>query len=287
MKILITGTGGFIAGNVATWLEKNTSHTIIGTYRNRKPKKGNYQTVQCDLFLNPEKLKEIDFDVVVHFASQMYGEDIKDFLDNTVQATRNLLEIAEEKQVDRFIYMSTISICGETEGVITEEARRINQRDYEMVKWIGERLVACSTIKNKTCIRLPRVLGPDVDYSAVWLPKVSDMIRKGEEIKYYNPDSPYNTLLHVDSLARFIFDIIEERIKDDVYVLGADEPMTILTILEFLKKGLNSDSVLTEVQVDAPDRCHSVDISKAKKAGYVSDTVQEVLEKYVDDMRGE
>ena len=171
MKVLVTGAGGFIASNVAEWLVKNFECEIFGTYRNRKPSGRSFSCVCCDLYHEPEILEELEFDAVIHFASQLYGENIREFLDNTVQATMNLIDAAERKNVKKFIYISTISVCGETKGTISENSARINQNDYEITKWIGERLLEDANFEEKIVIRLPRVLGKGIDLTAPWLPK--------------------------------------------------------------------------------------------------------------------
>lgn len=288
MQILITGAGGFIANNIADWLQHNSDHEIIGIYRNKKPLSQSFPCICCDLYREPEVLKKLQFDVVIHFASQLYGDNMRDFLDNTVQATRNILDIAKSKGVKSFIYISTISVCGETKGIINEQTERINLNDYELTKWIGERLLEDTEFEKKTIIRLPRVLGKGIDYSAPWLPKISYHIMKGKDVSYYNPDLKYNALIHTDDLSRFINYILHNSTDiSGTYVLGSEKEMTILEILEFLKEEFHSKSELIEVETKGENRCHSVDISKVKNTGFKPDTVKHVLEKYIDDMKGD
>lgn len=288
MKVLVTGAGGFIANNIANLLQKSPGYEVIGTYRRNRPlREAVSQCICCDLCQAPEKLMGLQFDAVVHFASQLYGSGIRGFLDNTVQATRNLIDIAECKGVQRFIYISTISVCGETRGVIDERSDRINLNDYEAAKWIGERLLEDSRLGGKVIIRLPRVLGKGIDLAAPWLPKVSYSILKGEDVTYYNPGMKYNALVHTDGLFQFITHILQGRgSKDGIYMLGSEGEMTILEILTFLKERFHSRSELVKVEATGADRCHSIDISKAKAAGFEADTVQGVLEKYVRDLKG-
>lgn len=285
MKVLITGVGGFIANNVAEWLYSNSEHEIIGTYRKSKPKSKGFKSFQCDLYSDPEKISDYKFDVVVHFASQLYGSDIKEFLDNTVQATRNILNIAERMEIKKFIYISSISVCGETRGVISETSDYINLNDYEMTKLIGERLLEDSKIEEKIVLRLPRVLGKGIDYSAPWLPKVSYDIMQSQKVFYYNPSMKYNALIHTNDLAQFILYLINDEVGSDVYMLGAKDEMSILEILEFLKEKLHSTSELIEVEKKGVDRCHLIDVSKAKKAGFKPKMVKDILERYVQDMK--
>lgn len=288
MKVLVTGAGGFIASNVAEWLVKNFECEIFGTYRNRKPSGRSFSCVCCDLYHEPEILEELEFDAVIHFASQLYGENIREFLDNTVQATRNLIDAAERKNVKKFIYISTISVCGETKGTISENSARINQNDYEITKWIGERLLEDANFEEKIVIRLPRVLGKGIDLTAPWLPKVSYSILQNEDVFYYNPELKYNALIHTDDLSGFIYHILSEKENlSGIYLLGSEDEITVLEILKILKSGFQSKSKLIEVEPRGANRCYSVDITKAKAAGFRADTVRNVLKKYIKDMEEE
>lgn len=290
MKVLITGVGGFIANNIANWLYEHSEHEIIGTYRYHEPIDAAYPYIQCDLLTDPVPIKNLQFDAVIHFASQLYGDNIKTFLDNTVQVTRNILDIANRKNIKKFVYISSVSVCGETNGIINENSDRINQNNYEITKWIGEKLLLESDIciNDKIILRLPRVLGKGIDYSAPWLPRISYSIMKNEDIKYYNPELKYNVLIHTDNLAEFINHIIEQdRNFNDTYVLGSKEEMSVLDILNYLKENLHSKSNLIEIAISTTNRCHLVDISNAKYAGFKADTVKNVLDKYIKDMKGD
>lgn len=288
MKILITGAGGFIARNVAEWLCKNSNYTILGTYRNNKPQTVEFECIECDLYRDSQKIINLEYDAVIHFASQLYAETIKTFLDNTVQVTRNVIDIAQYKGIKKFIYISSISVCGETEGVISENSKRINQNDYELTKWIGERLLEDSDIEEKVVIRLPRVLGKEIDYSASWLPNVSYRIMKNQIITYYNPHLQYNALIHTDGLAQFILHVLNSSQFDSgTYMLGAQNSLSILDILEILKRELHSKSELIEITAKGINRCSLIDITKAKNAGFLPDTVENTLRKYVNDMKGD
>ena len=177
------------------------------------------------------------------------------------------------KNVKKFIYISTISVCGETKGTISENSARINQNDYEITKWIGERLLEDANFEEKIVIRLPRVLGKGIDLTAPWLPKVSYSILQNEDVFYYNPELKYNALIHTDDLSGFIYHILSE--------------ITVLEILKILKSGFQSKSKLIEVEPRGANRCYSVDITKAKAAGFRADTVRNVLKKYIKDMEEE
>ena len=286
MKILITGVGGFVANNIAEWLRCHSEHEVIGIYRSKEPCFGAFHSVCCDLYKQCQAIDNLDFEVVIHFASQLYGDNIKLFLDNTVQASRNLLNISEEKKVKTFIYISSISVCGETKGIIDEKSDRINQNDYEITKWIVERLLEDAKIENKIILRLPRVLGKGIDYTAPWLPKLSYDIMQNQKISYYNPDLKYNALIHTDNLGMFIKNILlMDKKWNGTYVLGSEGEMSIIDIMNFLKYKLSSKSDFVKTEPKEINRCHLVDISKAKEAGFKAETVREVLSKYVADMR--
>lgn len=84
--VLITGIGGFIGQNVAEYFRKN-GMDVIGIFHNTKP------TIHCsELFFCDLSNESIDeyleykgkVDAIIHFAGQMTGNKIRDYLDNTI-----------------------------------------------------------------------------------------------------------------------------------------------------------------------------------------------------------
>lgn len=289
MTVLVTGAGGFIGQNVARYLSKHGIE-VIGIYREHVPTRCMYRTFRCDLvkdslesILIQENIKQID--AVIHFAGQMQGKQICDYLDNTIESTRKLLLLADKIGVASFIYASSISVYGETFSEVNEESDRMNLDDYGMTKYLCERLLEDAEITRRIVLRLPRVLGRNCDLSYPWLPKVTGQMLKNEDVYYTNPDLEYNNLLHVDDLSKFLLYLLKKPDKGfERFVLGASDRMKILDILELLKYSLSSDSKLIEKLAKGRNKCYAIDIRHAEKFGFSSRSVSDIIKNFVKDL---
>ncbi len=117
MAVLITGATGFLGSNLATALHE-TGQQVIGL--GRRPnhmatleEKG-LTTVTCDLSDAPSQMiadRLSDADTVVHCAglSSPWGAE-KAFERANVTATRNLVQLAKDVGVRRFVFISTGSV---------------------------------------------------------------------------------------------------------------------------------------------------------------------------------
>lgn len=286
--VLITGIGGFIGQNVAEYFRKN-GMDVIGIYHNTKPKIHCSKLFSCDLS-NEDIEKYLDdknkVDAIIHFAGQMRGDKVSDYLDNTIGSTRRIVRYAEEKNIQTFIYISSISVYGETLAAVNEQSDRINLDDYGMTKYLCERILEDACIKNRIVIRLPRTLGKDCDLSYPWLPKVTELMLKNETIYYMNPDLMYNNMLYIDDLSEFLmFLLINNRDRFERFVLGANGSMRIIDILYKLKECLGSQSDLIEKTMSGRNKCYAIDTSYAKKHGFVSRKIDNIIEDFARDIK--
>ncbi len=283
MKILIAGAGGFVGHYVCRQLADN-GHEVVALYRNTKPEVQSCKVFQADL-KNKLDLNE-QVDAVINFASQMRGDRIIDYLDNTVLSTRNLLEYAQKTGVRTFIEISSIAVYGETNGMVDEDSDRMNVRDYGTAKRIAERMLEDADLKNRYVLRLPRVLGPGIDFTYPWLPRLSRQLLNHEVVYYFHPYLLYNNLIHIDSLYVFLEKLLNK--KDEEYqlaVLGSHDAMPVIEIIHTLKKELQSESILIEKIQSGRNTCHLIDIRKAVSMGYQPMKTMDVLKRFAAEIR--
>lgn len=289
--VLITGVGGFIGGNITRYLMEK-GYRIYGVYHNTKPDLlEGMITIQADLADSVEFYERMEnveigqIDAVLHFAAQMLGSKIEDYLENTINSTRNLLAYAVEHHIDTFIYASSIAVYGMTDIAVNEKSDRINLSDYGISKFICERLLEDAAIKNRISIRLPRMLGRKIDLSCPWIPKLTESLLKNQRIRYFNPGMEYNNLAHCDTLAEFIDTLIHRDGLGYVLVgIGSENPQSILSIIKYLKELTHSTSILVEKSSEQRNTCFLIDISKAVSMGYKPMTVRKTLECFVRDL---
>lgn len=109
MRILVTGSSGFI-GNALINKLSSENYDVIGLYHKIKPQKkiNNVEYFKGDI-TDFDSLKKVvkDADVVFHCAAKLsdYGKR-KDFLKVNFEGTKNLVELSQQYNVKRFIFLS-------------------------------------------------------------------------------------------------------------------------------------------------------------------------------------
>lgn len=160
MKILLTGVTGFIGNYFATkWEEK--PHQVIGIARRRMQSDLDTSIICADLAEDVPLNEPVD--VIVHTAAQSPAPNITTdaFVRNNVDAVRNLIRYAHSFDVQRFIYLSSISIYGEVStNLLDENTPIVNPDPYGLTKYMGELLLLDeSRWLPSVSLRLPGVLG--------------------------------------------------------------------------------------------------------------------------------
>ena len=111
MKVLITGGAGKIGKKLISALYKHDLSIRILDKKNIADLSNNIELVIGDLF-NHDILKKAleEIDVVVHLAAVTHSNHKEDYWHVNVEGTNNLVNLAREAKVKRFIFISTRAI---------------------------------------------------------------------------------------------------------------------------------------------------------------------------------
>ena len=159
MKILITGSNGFLGKLISAELENNNK--ILGLSRNSS----NYK---CSLEKEIPVFND-EFEVVIHAAGKAHSVpkteiQKKEFYEVNVLGTQNLLKGLEVSGVPKqFVFISSVSVYGQEEGFnIAEDFPCAAKDAYGLSKIEAEILVSewCK-LHNVVCsiLRLPLLVG--------------------------------------------------------------------------------------------------------------------------------
>jgi len=162
MKILITGSAGFIGYHLAEKLLKNKKNKIVGidnlnNYYDVKIKKkrNNILKKNKNFIFNKldiveshkiEKLfKKYKFDFVFHLAAQAgvrYSIDFpRKYIDSNVVGFFNIIENSKKYQVKRLFYASSSSVYGENKNFPLKENEKIYPKNiYGLSKKVNEEI---------------------------------------------------------------------------------------------------------------------------------------------------
>ena len=161
MKVLITGSAGFIGFNFSEYLLKKNYYVIgidnINDYYSQKLKKDrlkilkkfkNFKFYKIDL-IDRIKIKKIflknKFDFVFHFAAQAgvrYSVDNPNaYIDSNIVGFYNILEMVKKKKIKKFYYASSSSVYGNSKKFPLKEKQTLFPTNtYSLTKKFNEDL---------------------------------------------------------------------------------------------------------------------------------------------------
>lgn len=116
MRVLVTGTTGWLGGNLADSLVKQ-GHCVVGT--SRKQIEGcAYTVIKLDITNDAEVRRVLQeqpmFDVIVHLAGALGWCTLKEGIDINLGGTRAVMEAAIERGIKKFVIASSVATVGST-----------------------------------------------------------------------------------------------------------------------------------------------------------------------------
>lgn len=217
MRILVTGSRGFIGSHILAGLEQ-LGHEVFGLDKDN-----------CDL-TDLEKLKktirEMQPDVIFHLAAQLPGlkVDPEIFFRDNVQATFNLLESTKGLTAPRFIFASTMNVYGKPKYLPVDENHSIGPVNlYGLTKSLAEDLFKsyAQNFGYKVIVfRFSGVFGPGRDSGAV--ASFISRALKGEIIKIDTDGSDTWDAVYVKDVVRVYLKALEkiDTAHYDVFNIG-------------------------------------------------------------------
>ena len=158
MITYITGANGFLGKYVSRALKIHSNVHTIGRTNS---------SINVDLrFQKFAILGTID--LFIHIAGKAHSvpisdSEIQEFYNVNVEGTRNILESLKNNPPKKFVYISSVSVYGLSEGVnISEDYQLLAKDPYGLSKIHAEQIILDWCIKNNvicTIFRLPLVVG--------------------------------------------------------------------------------------------------------------------------------
>lgn len=119
MKILVTGSNGFLGEYLCEYFSKQNYSILAHTRSTQKYIHSNIENINFDLHENLEKICFDQVEVVIHCAGRAHimnetaDSPLEAYRKTNVQGTLNLAQKAVQSGVKRFIYLSSIKVNGE------------------------------------------------------------------------------------------------------------------------------------------------------------------------------
>jgi UDP-glucuronate 4-epimerase len=290
MKILITGSAGFIGFHLAKRL-LDEGHFVVGidnfnNYYDIQLKEDrnkileeypDYKLYRVDIanITDLQKIfKENDFDRVCHLAAQagvrysitnpyVYG-------DSNLKGFVNIINLAKEKGVKNFVYASSSSVYGNGEKYPSSEEDYVDspislyaatKRANELIAHTYNHLYKLPVIG----LRFFTVYGPwGRPDMAVY--KFAEKISKGEEIPVYNYGKDLKRdFTYIDDIIDGVISAIRSDIENEIINLGKGNPDELSEMISLLEKYMGEKAKKNLLPMQLGDVMVTyADISKAE-----------------------
>jgi len=288
MKILVSGANSLVGRHVAESLASQ-GHEVVGTFRRHNERvrqlaeNSLVEMMKLDLS-SPDDFKRLDsnFEAVVHNAGSFpwFDVDINDVVQCNVLGTLNLTNwLRRQKSITRIVTYSTLSVYGNiTDQILTEDTPTNSHEIYGSSKLASEHLITqLDGYENQLIIRFPVVLGNHAHRA--FIPRMVERLHTNLAVKITNPNKHYNSMTTMKAVADFTNDFLLSNFRGKhIANIGAEEPMTVLQIAEFLKTSLKSGSAILIDTVET--NCYLINNTAAINLGYQAPTVQQALDYY-------
>lgn len=230
MRVIVTGSNGFIGHHVCAWLRKQGCY-VIGVDLREACRAECDEYVCCDLFTDKvgrllDDLKVDAVDAVVHLASDMRHEPYTvSVVGNNCVGVQRLLELCEEKKIPVFVQLSSLPVIGHapTHHPITEDHPLKPPTVYHVTKHTQELLAnyANYTFGLRTVsLRICAPVGEGVNPKTIFPVFVRKAINN-EDIVLFGKGTRKQTYIHVNDIAQAIYKAICSPAAQGVYNLAS------------------------------------------------------------------
>ena len=227
MKIVITGSNGFIGKNLVKYLRK---------YK--------YQIYKLSIDFNNKNAKELIHKIlielkpncIIHLAGVAHNKyyDDKSIININTNYTSYLTDLCNMLKIKKFIYLSSIGVLGENSEntIFNEESKYKPYNLYTLSKMNAEKYII-KNFKNRktkyTIIRSSLIVGKNA-------PGNIKLIKKFLKIGIPLPVSGFKNkrnIIHISDLCNLIFKCLSHKeSSNQIFVASGAKPLTPLEIFQ-------------------------------------------------------
>jgi len=290
MYYLVTGGAGFIGSHLIERL-LSENHKILcldnfNDYYNPAIKWRNIETVSRQLnfqliqgdILDEGLLKKIfqsnDFDGIVHLAARAGVRPSvlqpRLYQEVNIRGTLNLLEMAKQHKIEKFIMASSSSVYGNNKKVPFSESDSVDNpiSPYAATKkaaeLIGYTYSALHDI-SVSCLRFFTVYGPR-QRPDMAIHKFTKLIASDSEIPIYGDGSARRDFTFIDDIIHGVVNSIERCNGYHIYNLGESRVVPLMELISLIEQQLGKKANIKYFPPQPGDVAITyADISKARK----------------------
>ena len=249
MNILLTGGTGLI-GRALYPLLREKGYSLKCALR----KKNDGKIIREDDVFYYENLDENtdwslalnNIDIVIHLAAQVpferKGEDnsYNKFCKVNFEGTKRLARQAAQKNIKRFIFISTIGILGTSDlkSPLTEQSNENPNNNYAISKQMAEQALCSigdSSNMEVVILRPPLVYGPHVKANFL---KLLDCVYKGIPLPFGGVKNQRNFIALDNVIQAVLTCVVHEKPVNGIFVISDDEYISTKDLIEKISNAM-------------------------------------------------
>lgn len=271
MRVLVTGSNGFIGGHICDYLT-NKGIDVIGTSLKRNNSGKKYPFFQMDITSRYSIESVADsigiFDAVVHCASFLKNEEFSETLGSiNIIGTQNILKLTESISSHKLVLISSCPVIGMPfQHPITENHPTNPESYYHLTKLIQEQLIVYAGRKNLLegiILRIPSPIGIGMNEATI-LPVFIKNAVANKPLMLSGRGSRSQNYIYVKDIAQAVYLSLLSRKASGIYNIASENPITNYGLAEMCVSLLNSSSAINFNGSDDPCDNYHWDISIAK-----------------------
>jgi len=286
---LITGGAGFIASHLIDRLIDNANIVCVDDFNDfyspsikRNNIKNhlnhpNYKLYEVNIVDHNQLKKVFELNNITHIIHLAARAGVRPSLleprlytQTNITGTVNLLELAKEFGVKKFVFGSSSSVYGSRKDGPFHEEMNINKpiSPYAATKAAGEQI--CYTYNhlynmNIVCLRFFTVYGPR-QRPDLAIHKFSRLIQEGKPIPVFGDGSTKRDYTYIDDILQGILASIEyDKTNFEVINLGESQTIELDYLINLLEENLQKKAIIERLPLQPGDvPITYADISKAR-----------------------
>jgi UDP-glucose 4-epimerase len=281
MRVLVTGAAGLAGRTIARQLA-DQGFDVVAQWRYSPPHLNHprIKTWQADL----SKIDVLPDGVtgLVHCAARSPATGgpmpaVGDMVRDNVVSAQRLADLVSGISDMRVVHLSSSSVHGHiTADRLTPETPVVDPDLYGETKRLAERIIATSATA-VVSLRLPAIIGPGATRN--WAVSVLSKLRAGLTVRIFNPDRPFNNVIHADDIASFAAHYFEASDpRGGEFPIGSASSVTVRGVVQTLASEIRvspSIEVASEVR-----HSFTIDFSAAAELGFMPMKTEDALRQY-------
>jgi nucleoside-diphosphate-sugar epimerase len=248
MNIVVTGATGYLGAEVIHALLGNREHKLFALVRSQEKFRRLSQWCRADsehLIAVKADIGQLEklppnTDTIIHTAGFRFDNNPTEAKEVNIEGTANILRLAADSKVKRFIFTSSQSVYGLKGAPWNEKAKPDPQTVYARTKYDTEQLIRKDKdIMDFAILRFSRFYG--VSLFMHWdelVGKFVRLIRDGKPLPVYGDGNQRLDLLHIEDAARCVLRLLQiyPRGWNDSYNVGGGGSVSLNELVECLAK---------------------------------------------------